>query len=1211
MAFVHLRLHSEYSIVNGLARLDSAVDAAASDGQAALALTDLGNTFGFIKFYRAARSRGLKPILGADLFVTNPENREQPSRVILLVQDSAGYRSLCELISRAWLTNAHRDRAEIRFEWFRELSAEGVPLNRGLICLSGGPEAETSHALKRGAHSTAIAAAERYQSVFGDRFYLEVQRVGGGAGNSEEGDWVGPTASIASSLGIGLVATHPVQFLKPEDFRSHEARVCIAQGDTLASPKRPRVYSPDQYLKSQQEMSELFSDLPSALTNTLVIAARCNASLQLGRPQLPDFPTPHGESLEDYLRHSSLKGLEERLVQRFPDPAERARQRPHYEERLALECETIIQMGFPGYFLIVADFINWAKSNDVPVGPGRGSGAGSLVAYSLGITDLDPLPYALLFERFLNPERVSMPDFDIDFCQEKRQRVIDYVRARYGRDAVSQIVTFGTMASRAVIRDAGRVLDLPYNFCDQLSKLIPVVQNKPLSLAEAREKEPILAERENKEEEVRELLAVAGPLEDLVRNVGMHAGGVLIAPGRLTDFCPLYQAPGSEGEEGVVSMYDKDDVEAAGLVKFDFLGLRNLTIIDSAVKSINRLGVNHRADAPFTPLQLSDLNGFNDPAAYQILKDANTTAIFQVESAGMRRYLLKLAPDQFEDIIAMLALYRPGPLNSGMVDDFIMRKRGQQKIDYFHPDLKECLSPTYGVIVYQEQVMQIAQIIAGYSLGGADLLRRAMGKKKPEEMAQQRSIFLDGAQAKGHSQALANQLFDLMEKFAEYGFNKSHTAAYAVITYQTAWLKAHYPAEFLSATLSADMDDTDKVAALVADARANGLAVLPPDINRSFLRFEPVWPDDIGTPSGAGLAQSHGPGRRPARAIRYGLGAIRGVGEGAALNVVAAREQGAYRDLLDFCKRVDRRIVNRRAIEALIKAGAFDAIHPQGLRARAAMVASLPGLLAHAESSAQHTDQVSLFELPGAQGDAAVGIEQIVVGVGAGSAYSHRETLLEEKVALGYCFSGSLFDEVAKELRRIAPTPLAKVLPTREPIWITGVVVGNRAQTTRRGMMRVLEIDDGTARMDVTVFDELFDSIRGLIKVDDPIAVQAKIDNDEFSGGFRASAVEILSLSQLRIRFGKCVLIDWFGSHAGSAAVTPGDSVERLRRSIARAAPGESPSAGMPISLVISSGQQACRLNLGDRWRTIPESALLEAIEHDLGPEARVSVAYE
>jgi len=1209
MGFTHLRMHSEYSVVDGLVRIDSAVAAAANDGQRALALTDLANTYGFIKFYRAARARGIKPILGVDVHLTNPESRDQASRVLLLVQSETGYRHLCELISRAWLTNVHRDRAEIRFEWFLEASeASGEPLHHGLICLSGGVHSEITHALEKGAMDAAQAAAGRYRSVFGDRFYLEVQRSGvSAAPNAPENRWVLQTAALASQMGIGLVATHPVQFLSPSDFRSHEARVCIAQGDTLANPKRARLFGPEQYLKSQSEMAALFADLPSAIANTQVIAARCNARLQLGKPQLPNFPTPNGESLEDYLRASSQAGLEQRLQERFPDATIREERRADYEARLALECDIIIQMGFPGYFLIVADFINWAKRNDVPVGPGRGSGAGSLVAYCLGIPDLDPLPYALLFERFLNPERVSMPDFDIDFCQEKRQRVIDYVRSRYGRAAVSQIVTFGTMASRAVIRDAGRVLDLPYNFCDQLSKLIPVVQNKPLSLSEAKQKEPILAEREQKEEEVRELLAVAAPLEDLVRNVGMHAGGVLIAPGRLTDFCPLYQAPGSEGEEGVVSMYDKDDVEATGLVKFDFLGLKNLTIIDAAVKTINRLGLRE------TPLQLTELNGFDDPAAYKVLKEANTTGIFQVESAGMRRYLLKLAPDQFEDIIAMLALYRPGPLNSGMVDDFIMRKRGQQKIDYFHPDLKDCLSPTYGVIVYQEQVMQIAQIIAGYSLGGADLLRRAMGKKKPEEMAQQRSIFVEGATQKGHPQKLANELFDLMELFAEYGFNKSHTAAYAVITYQTAWLKAHYPAEFLAATLSADMDDTDKVAMLVADARANGLKVLPPCINASAYRFEPE-----------------------ARAIRYGLGAIRGVGESAVDNIVEARTT-PFKDLVDFCARVDRRIVNRRAVEALVKGGAFDTLYEQSVAARAAMLALLPQALAAADAAAANLDQVGLFDDPASSGGAAhlAGSELPPV-----ASFSLREMLLEEKTALGYCFSGSLFDECAAELRRFAPTPLASLMPSGEPLWVAGVVVANRTQTTRRGLMRVVELDDGSGRLEITVFSELFDATRRALKMDEPLVVSAQISNDEYSGGLRGSAVEILSLGQARLRYAKGLKVTLMRKGATTKDLEnkkldaqglirkasneqvgrlAGQPVERLveqlinklRSTLVRSGEAVDPELGLQILLAVSDGSQTCELRLGKRYRACPDAESLRNLSQALADAAEVSIQYD
>jgi DNA polymerase-3 subunit alpha len=1253
MAFVHLRLHSEYSIADGIVRLKDAVAAAENDNQPALALTDLNNTFGFIKFYRAARAKGVKPVLGTDVFVTNENERDRPYRVLLLIQNEKGYKNLCELLSQAFLSNSYKDRAEIRFDWLKDLS-------EGLICLSGGSIGEVGQCLLTGsAQSTELArnAAQRYAQVFGDRFYLEVQR----AGFADDERLLRQTVALAIDTQIGMVATHPVQFLKPEDYRSHEARVCIAQGDTLANPKRQRLFTEEQYLKSSEEMTALFHDLPVAIENTLAIAQRCNFTMNLGTPQLPNFPTPHGESLEDYLRLASREGLEKRLLQRHPEAALREERRSTYQARLELECDTIIQMGFPGYFLIVADFINWAKNNGVPVGPGRGSGAGSLVAFSLGITDLDPLPYSLLFERFLNPERVSMPDFDIDFCQEKRQRVIDYVRERYGRDAVSQIVTFGTMASRAVIRDAGRVLDLPYNLCDQLSKLIPVVQAKPLSLEEAREKEPILAEREKKEDEVRELLVVARPLEDLVRNVGMHAGGVLIAPGKLTDFCPLYQAPGSKEDEGVVSMYDKDDVEAAGLVKFDFLGLKNLTIIQAAVDTINTLykgamphwgevadAAKPTADsqsksAPRDTLSLEDLNGFDDPAAYQILKDANTTGIFQVESAGMRRYLVKLAPDQFEDIIAMLALYRPGPLNSGMVDDFILRKRGQQAIDYFHSNLKDCLAPTYGVIVYQEQVMQIAQIIAGYSLGGADLLRRAMGKKKPEEMAQQRSIFLEGALKKGHTEKLAAQLFDLMEKFAEYGFNKSHTAAYAVITYQTAWLKAHYPAEFMAATLSADMDDTDKVAFLVADAKANGLAVLPPDINASRYRFEPVVGASVSdgeiqteedfyssretiTRSAPTRDPSPYDSRQKSRTIRYGLGAIRGVGESAVMNILKARENGPFTDLFNFCARVDRKLVNKRAMEALVKSGAFDALHPRGRQGRAQLVAGITLAVQVADTAEAQAHQGGLFDdfsdsVSSGTNRSASGTE---LGLSDTAPFTVREALLEEKLALGYCFSGSLFDDVRDELQRFAPNTLARLLPSRDPVWVAGVVVDSRGQMTRRGMMRVVTIDDGTARLDITVFNEIYEQRKSVLKNDEPLLLCARIENDEFSGGLRGAATEILTLTDARLRYAKGIAIelesdsfkdqrlfneflqeltqtlapqlvsDSLGSGVSQAPVTGAKTGVATESASNSHLPGAMSTA--PVFISIEGDQEVCTLALGRTYAVTPSPDQLQRL---------------
>jgi DNA polymerase III subunit alpha len=1158
--FVHLRVHTEYSVSDSIVRIDPLVQAAAGDGQAALAMTDSANVFGWIKFYRAARESGVKPVLGVDCWLSNDADRDRPFRILLLVRDATGYRHLCDLLSRAWLDNEYRGRGELRREWLQALPEGG-----GLILLSGAHHGDVGQALLAGNAELAERLATGWAGAFPDAYYIELQR----SGQPECEPHVRAATALAARLGLPVVATHPVQFLEPQGFRAHEARVCIAEGEILGNPRRPRRFTEQQYFKTQAEMQALFADLPAALENSVQIARRCNLSMSLGKSRLPDFITPDGLGIEAYLRKLAREGLEQRLARCFPDPAEREAERPRYAARLDLECDTIIEMGFPGYFLIVADFINWAKANGVPVGPGRGSGAGSLVAFALGITDLDPLPYALLFERFLNPERVSMPDFDIDFCQDNRWKVIEYVRAKYGADAVSQIVTFGTMASKAVIRDAGRVLDMPYSVCDQLSKLIPIVQAKPLSLAKAREAEPLLREREENEEEVRELLALAEPLEDIIRNVGMHAGGVLIAPGRLTDFCPLYRAPGTDS---VVSQYDKDDVEAVGLVKFDFLGLRNLTIIQLAVDYINR---NH----PGLGLDLSTLS-FDDPKAYRILKDANTTAIFQVEGDGMKKLLKKLSPDRFEDIIAVLALYRPGPLGSGMVDDFILRKKGQQRIEWFHPDLKQCLEPTYGVIVYQEQVMQIAQIIAGYTLGGADLLRRAMGKKKAEEMAQQRAIFTEGAKAKGHDPQLATHLFDLMEKFAEYGFNKSHTAAYAVITYQTAWLKAHYPAEFMAATLSSDMDDTDKVQLFVKDAQHNDVAVLGPDINRSGFRFDPV----------------------DARTVRYGLGAVKGTGEAAVLEILRARADGPFADLFEFCARVDRRIVNRRAIESLIRAGAFDVLEPD----RARLLANVGQAIDSAEQQLASAGQASLFD--DAPGEGVLAHQWIDC-----PPWAERRRLQEEKAALGFYLSGHLFRGHEHEVRRFVRTRLADLPRLAENasgavhVVVAGIVASLTTGMTRRGKMVRLVLDDGSDAIEIVVFNEAFEQYRSLLKEDELLIVHAKVSRDDYSGGYRVTAERMLDLTRARIEHARSLRLSMNGGSDG----------RRLQEMLARyrvaAAPGsaggygaadpdEAPR-GCPVEVHYRNGTASVAVRLGDAWRVRPEEGLLLELREWLSPE--------
>ncbi|OUT99097.1 MAG: DNA polymerase III subunit alpha [Betaproteobacteria bacterium TMED41] len=1103
VGFVHLRLHSEYSISDSIIKIPHVLNRALSDNQPALGLTDLGNTFAFLKFYRTAREKGVKPILGVDIWVKSDSNHDSPSRILLFCRTDNGYKRLCRLISKAWLNNSLKDRAEINFSWFNEDDAIlGGKMSDDLICLSGGVFGEIGKTILKKTSSMNKEVSlliQKYKKTFNNNFYLEVQR----AGFFGEEYYIESILQFANSLELPVVATHPIQFLDKKDFTAHSARVCIANGEVLSNLGTQQRFTPKQHFLSQKEMIDLFSDLPGAITNSVEIAKKCNLELEIGVTKLPKFLVNSRLTLEEHLIKEANNGLKNRLKASIENAENDDDQFGKYKNRLNHECKIIIDMGYSSYFLIVADFINWAKSNDVPVGPGRGSGAGSLVAYCLGITDIDPLPYTLLFERFLNPERVSMPDFDIDFCQEKRQLVIDYVREKYGRESVSQIVTFGTMASRAVIRDVGRVLEMPYFFCDQLSKLVPVVQNKPLSLKDARKKEPEILKREIEEEGVRELFELAQPLEDLVRNVGMHAGGVLIAPGRLTDFCPLYQAPGISGYEGVISMFDKDDIELRGLVKFDFLGLRNLTSLAMAVSEVNRL-------FPTRKLSLKEFKMFDDTATYDLLKTANTIAIFQVESAGMRRYLKKLEPDCFEDIIAMLALYRPGPLNSGMVDDFILRKLGQQRIEYFHPDLKECLSPTYGVIVYQEQVMQIAQIIAGYSLGSADLLRRAMGKKKIDEMAEQRKVFLKGAKKRGYTATLATKLFDLMEKFAEYGFNKSHTAAYAVVTYQTAWLKCHYPAPFLAATLTSEMGDTDRVSLLVTDARQNGIKVLPPDINISSYGFTAVR--EVCEATKKNQTESD------VNFIRYGLGALKGVGEAAVNNIISVRKSAPFKDFCDFCQRVDRKSVNKRAFESLIKSGALDILNNKGEDGRSELLERLPKVLEVVEQIELNSAQDSLF-------DEDISAEVIFNNLARVEIWHLREKLLAEKESLGFFFSGHLFDLVGEEAKKTSSVSLKNISVKPEPYWIRGIISAKRKQITRRGSVNIIEIDDGEAKVEINIFNEVFEKFNDKLKIDEFVTIFSKVENDDYSGGYRVIAEKIMDLVDMRIKFGNKVII--------------------------------------------------------------------------------------
>ena len=1083
--FAHLQLHSEYSLADSTVRIQELVDAAAKRGIPALAVTDRNNLFALVKFFKAAEGAGIKPIAGADLAIGLPS--EPVHWLTLLCRDNGGYKALSRLISRAWMEGHRNDGVAIAPHWLDEEDLSG------LIAIAGrASEAGALLSMNRPDH--AEAALRDLLARFGDRLNLSISRTG------REGEETFNTFAMAMSakLGIPLIASNDVRFIDADGFEAHEARVCIASGRVLDDPKRPRDYTDQQYLKSAEEMAELFADVPDAIDNSLRLAERCNASLNLGTYYLPDFPVPDEHDLESWIRAQSAEGLAARLEKQ---PLAPGKTREDYDARLTRELDVIVEMGFPGYFLIVADFINWGKQHGIPVGPGRGSGAGSLVAWALGITDLDPLPYDLLFERFLNPERVSMPDFDIDFCMDRRDEVIDYVARKYGRERVSQIITYGTMAAKAVVRDSGRVLGFPYGFVDGVAKLIPMTLGIGLEDALGRTdksksddawRSDELIARYRDEDDVRDLLDLALQLEDLTRNAGKHAGGVVIAPEPLAEFCPLFAEHDVEGlGKNPVTQFDKDDVEAIGLVKFDFLGLRTLTIIDWAVKAINE----RRSAAGEAPLDIAALP-LDDTATYELFARGDTVAVFQFESRGMRELLKRALPDRFEDLIALVSLYRPGPMD--LIPDFIERKHGRAEVKYPHALLEPVLSPTYGVVVYQEQVMQTAQILAGYSLGGADLLRRAMGKKKVEEMAKERAKFEAGAQAT-HDIAprVSGPIFDLLEKFAGYGFNKSHAAAYALVSYQTAWLKTHYPAEFLAAVLSSDMDNTDKVVGFLDEARAMELVVLPPDVNASDYMFEAVDP----------------------KTLRYGLGAVKGVGRGACEAIVEAREkEGAFTDLLDFCKRVESNKLNRRTMEALIHAGALDALGSN----RPSLLLQLPEALKATEQLAREREagQVSLF---GAVESAAPALD---IHLPETHDWPLAEKLRHERETLGFYLSGHPMDPYRDDLIGVTGFHLGQL----EKIWSeraedekrgwrpekTVVLAGQVTGMRRKGESQAfVQLEDGRGRIECAFFAETFTEYAALLTRDRILIIEGGLREDEFSGGFSLRARRCWDYSQV------------------------------------------------------------------------------------------------
>jgi DNA polymerase-3 subunit alpha len=1165
MAFVHLRTHSEFSVVDGTLRIDDVAPAAKEDGQVALGITDLSNLFGAIKFYKACRGKGVKPIIGVDVWLDPlPDAADRvPTRLVLLVQDKQGYLNLCELLGRSWTKNVQRAQAWVRWDWLEELGG-------GMIALSGADMGVVGQALLAGDAARAEAAALELARIFPGRFYLELQR----AGLPTHEAHVRATVPLAARLQLPVVATHPVQFLEPDDFDAHEARVCIADGETLSNPRRVKRFTREQYFKTQAQMEALFADIPSAIANTVEIARRCNLTLAMGKNYLPNFPTPilaDGSAMPmgDYFRQLSFEGLEERLLQLFPDAAKRDARRAEYVARLEFEIVTILNMGFPGYFLIVSDFILWAKTHGCPVGPGRGSGAGSLVAYALKITDLDPLEYKLLFERFLNPERVSMPDFDIDFCQGNRDRVIDYVKDKYGRDAVSQIATFGTMAAKAALRDIGRVLGMGYGHVDSIAKLIVAPPGKSVTLAKvpanpdpgivyARKEAPEIDQREAAEEEVAELLALATRVEGIVRNIGMHAGGVLIAPGKITDFCPLYQQPGSDS---AVSQFDKDDVEAIGLVKFDFLGLATLTILELA-KDFILARRPERAGFNFESLTL------DDPKVYRLFSDGLTESVFQFESRGMQGMLRDAKPSRFGDLIALVALYRPGPMD--LIPTFVARKHGKETVEYPHPLVEPVLSETYGIMVYQEQVMQTAQVLGGYSLGGADMLRRAMGKKKAEEMAKHREIFREGAAKNKIDGPQADEIFDLMEKFAGYGFNKSHAAAYALLSYHTAWLKAHCAAEFYAANMTIEMGDSEKLKVLLADAKQFGVTFTPPDINVCVHRFEPA------------------PGRAGDKLIHYGLGAVKGTGQGAVEAIVAAREGRTeqsdvarpFSSIFDFAKRVDRSRVNKRVVDALVKAGGFDLLHPD----RACTLASVGLAFEWADAQAAHAQQSGLFDFGGADEHGASTQEPALVQA---EPWSIREKLTLEKTAVGFYLSGHMFDQYEPEVRKFCKRRIADLIDSREPQILCGIVSDLRVINGQRGRVAIFKVDDRSEAIEAVANESILDANRDALRDDEFVVVQGKVQPDRFSGGLRLNVTQVWDLAAARARFGRYLSVQVNGDILPLA--------ELVKQWPARRTSDEHGDSihGLGVRIKVRTAGALAELDLGDQGRFWPSDDAL------------------
>ena len=1141
--FVHLHLHTEYSLIDGLIRIDTLLEAAAADNVPAIAVSEFGNLFSLVKFYQQAEANGIKSVIGAELRIHESENDRDTSNIVLLCQNLVGYRNLTRLLTRSYMEGQHQGTPHIQREWL-------INHNDGLIALSCGREGNVGRAILNNNEDAASKYIDEWMELFPDRFYLELQRTN----RQHEEIYIDHAIKLADKFNVPVVATNDVRFLTENDFDAHEARYCIQQSFTLNDPRRPHLYSPQQYLKSTKQMCELFQDIPEAIENTVQIAQRCNLEFKFGDYYLPDFPVPDGFNQDSWLDEQAQKGINTYLEKRAISSSQHnGIDNIEYKKRLCLELDVIKGMGFSGYFLIVADFISWAKQQGIPVGPGRGSGAGSLVAYVLGITEIDPLDYDLLFERFLNPERVSLPDFDIDFCMERRDEVIEYVAEKYRHDHVSQIITFGRMAAKAVIRDVGRVFNHPYGFVDQIAKLVPFDLN--MTLERALVEEQLLKQRYDQEDDVKELIDMARKLEGVSRNAGKHAGGLVIAPKPLTEYMPLYC---EQGTNVTSTQFDMGDVEAMGLVKFDFLGLRTLTIIDWAVKDINK-----------TLLQDKEINileiPLDDLETYKLIQRMDTTAIFQLESDGIKKLIKRLFPEKFNDLIALVALFRPGPLQSGMVDDFVDRKNGKAMIKYPHSALEEILKPTYGVILYQEQVIQIAQVLAGYTLGSADLLRRAMGKKKPEEMAEQRNIFVEGAMTNGVNEKIATYIFDLMEKFAGYGFGKSHSAAYALLAYQTAWLKTHYPAAFMAAVLSSDMDNTDKIVSLREEVKRMELNLMPPCVNESLYKFTVVNNDTI----------------------RFGLGAIKGVGKSAIENIIEQREENNnYSDLFEFCKRIDSRKVNKRVVEALIKSGAADELGP----GRGVMMANLGKAMQFAEQyvSNSNTGQDDLFGLD-LQSSTNKNDKMDSKFVEA-RAMDEHERLKAEKETLGFYAQGHPITRYEREIISITTTSLNLVNPG--VVRVAGYIENIKTRSGQRGRMAELRIDDRTARMIVNLYSDVYEKYRAILQKDKLVIISGEaLEDDYYASGVAIKAEKVAELSEIRRKCGYLIIkLDKQMMQNGFLQI--------IKDNLARHTSQKS-----HVYIEYNSGTAKGLLTLGDDWRVEINDNLLDELYKLVGKE--------